>query len=216
MATFKNIVLLTTTLLGAGVSASAIDSIVSIQEATVISPVPQPLELINGPVKTITYFLLLSFLPNRRQTPQLTGPSHIQGGNLTENATGLICQPTMFQFAVDTHMIDGINYLKGRDGHTEFGWQQGGGLCTRVSCEENSGIYVCNDNEFDVWVYYDVMAAYAQYIMDYTPSDPNATVCSWMQNNVDGSVYNKEVTAGQLFDNRGWNVVVGMADDTNC
>lgn len=29
--------------------------------------------------------------------------------------------------------------------------QQGGGYCTRVSCEEDSGIYVCNDNEFPIW-----------------------------------------------------------------
>lgn len=133
-----------------------------------------------------------------------------QGGNLTENATGIICQPNLFNFAINTHLIDGIKYLQGRDGYTEFGWfvwappltlptpltllpypilpnfsltslktrQQGGGLCTRVSCEENSGIYVCNDNEYDIWVYYDVMAAYAQHIMDYIPSNPNATVCS--------------------------------------
>lgn len=37
-----------------------------------------------------------------------------------------------------------------------------------------------------------------------------------MQNDVDGSSFDKEVTVGQLFDNRGWNVIVGMADSTDC
>lgn len=37
-----------------------------------------------------------------------------------------------------------------------------------------------------------------------------------MQKNVDGSSFDKQVTVGQLFDARGWNVIVGMADNTDC
>lgn len=60
--------------------------------------------------------------PHRQMVTLLKFLSKIKGGNLTENATGIICQPNLFQFAVDTHLIDGISYLKGRDGYTEFGW----------------------------------------------------------------------------------------------
>lgn len=45
--------------------------------------------------------------------------------------------------------------------------QDGGGFCTRVSCEVDSGIYVCNDNDHDIFVPYKTMAMYAQYMIDY-------------------------------------------------
>lgn len=45
-----------------------------------------------------------------------------------------------------------------------------------MSCEEDSGIYVCNDNEYNIWVHYDTMAAYAKYIINYNNS--SQTACS--------------------------------------
>ncbi|CAN8104540.1 unnamed protein product [Discula destructiva] len=138
------------------------------------------------------------------------------GGDLLVNITHTICQPTDYVFAVDPHLAEGITYLQGKDGSSQFGWQAGGGLCTRVSCSENSGIYVCNDNEYDINVYYDTMAAYTQYLMDYVPANVNDTECTWYQKNVDGSPFNKIVTSGQVFDSNGFNIVAGMLAGTNC
>lgn len=55
--------------------------------------------------------------------------------------------------------------------------QHGGGFCTRVSCEEDSGIYVCNDNAHPIWVDYAVMASYAQYVLDYDDAG-DQTACT--------------------------------------
>lgn len=52
MAMFKNIHLLATTLLAGGVSASAISTVIP-----TMTPVLQPLELINGPVSLLTRIL---------------------------------------------------------------------------------------------------------------------------------------------------------------
>lgn len=51
----------------------------------------------------------------------------------------------------------------------------------------NSKKYVCNDNEYDIWVYYSTMAAYAQYIIDY--NDTTQTPCSVCPKSHHGPVF---------------------------
>ncbi|KAF3766274.1 hypothetical protein M406DRAFT_68632 [Cryphonectria parasitica EP155] len=67
-------------------------------------------------------------------------------GGLATNITHVICRNPGFGWSPTEMLADGITYLNDKDGYTEFGWKVGGGCCTRVSCEKDSGIYVCNDN----------------------------------------------------------------------
>lgn len=120
----------------------------------------------------------------------------------------MICQPTNYPFAINQRLEDGITYLQGKTGSSQFAWyvslsvllplayfltnkqnlgtdisssrtkrQAGGKDCMRVSCEENSGIYVCNDNDHAIDVYYDTMAAYTRHLMTWVTENANDTQC---------------------------------------
>ncbi|KAK6081083.1 hypothetical protein SCUP515_14003 [Seiridium cupressi] len=71
--------------------------------------------------------------------------------------------------------------------------------CERVACQWNSAVYVCNDNYYKVSPACDLVADYAQAIVDAcTSGQPN-----WKQG---------QTVQGQLFDTDNWNIVVAAGD----
>lgn len=67
---------------------------------------------------------------------------------------------------------------------------QGTGNCSRVSCSHDSGIDACNDNPYEVWLYYETIADYSAIINDQCKE----------QNEVLGDAYGPG----------GWHVIIGM------
>ncbi|KUI61788.1 hypothetical protein VP1G_08957 [Cytospora mali] len=106
---------------------------------------------------------------------------------------------------VDPGVIaDGIEYLNGLSGDATLGHQEGGGWCFRYSCSWDSGIYGCNNNQFDVKVPWSTLADYAHKIKDN---------CTWT---VEDGQHHWVTVEGQAFDSDGWNVIVGLKDGEKC
>ncbi|SPO06789.1 uncharacterized protein DNG_09483 [Cephalotrichum gorgonifer] len=93
-------------------------------------------------------------------------------------------------------LTEGINYLNGLNGYC---WApRGWGGCSRVSCSWSLGITLCNDNDFEVWVWCGNLAgdAWDIWLDCGRISDDGWT--SWLK--------------GQLFRSYsfGWNTIVNQ------
>ncbi|KAK7747904.1 hypothetical protein SLS53_001156 [Cytospora paraplurivora] len=99
---------------------------------------------------------------------------------------------------------DNIAHLRDLSGDATLGHQEGGGWCYRYSCSYESGIYGCNDNQYDVNVSWSTLADYAQNVKDNCTKELEDGKAHW------------KVIQGQAFDSDGWNVIVGLKDGTYC
>lgn len=95
---------------------------------------------------------------------------------------------------------DGIRYLRTKyDGRMQCGASPGSighGSCSRVSCDRNGGIWLCNDNDFHLTVPCKTVGAVAERLW---------TQCYQM----DGS---ETYVKGQLFTTENWNVIIRKTD----
>lgn len=147
----------------------------------------------------------------------------------------------MYLSAYASQIDDGIKHLEGLSGNATLGHQEGGGWCFRYSCSWASGIYGCNDNQFDVEVPWSTLAAYASTplclphpLVCLHPDVPvlllisglkvilTATCliedinnnCSWVTRGA--RISSTTWVRGQAFDSGGWNVIVGLKDNEDC
>ncbi|PYI14289.1 hypothetical protein BO86DRAFT_99954 [Aspergillus japonicus CBS 114.51] len=104
------------------------------------------------------------------------------------NKSNLLCdiEGDHSETATYTWITKGIQYLLALDGVCKVG--AGPGTCARISCSYDSGIYLCNDNAWEIEPKCSYLATYAEDIM---------TQC------YDGMYIN-----GQEFDTDNYNVIV--------
>ncbi|KAK4214775.1 hypothetical protein QBC37DRAFT_481983 [Rhypophila decipiens] len=93
---------------------------------------------------------------------------------------------------------DGVHYLQGITGNCRA--DPGPGVCTRVSCSWNSGIFYCNDNSAEHW-------EPCRWIGDVAGGIVNK--CNWFQ--VIPFFGTRQVVHGQAFDRRNWNTIVAYS-----
>ncbi|KAF4615549.1 hypothetical protein G7Y89_g15311 [Cudoniella acicularis] len=108
--------------------------------------------------------------------------------------TDLFCIPIAGQDwtkARTQYINDGIDYLNTVDAFCNCGGQS----CVRISCSWNSAIYLCNDNDDEIWNACDYMATFAQDIVDQCTTTYPPPV--WTTR-----------SGGQEFDSNNFNIIV--------
>jgi hypothetical protein len=116
-----------------------------------------------------------------------------------------ICGVAGYRDSGTDHYESLISHLRGLKGNAILGHQPGGRWCFRYSCQNNIGVYACNDNEFhDVHVPWSLLVEYAGYIHG------SCTI----QRKIKG-VWTERVL-GQAFHPHGWNVIVGISTEEGC
>ncbi|KAI0123752.1 hypothetical protein BJ170DRAFT_93467 [Xylariales sp. AK1849] len=108
------------------------------------------------------------------------------------------CDIPGWSYGSDNYFKLDIDYLKSHKDHSgqpshcpANPGPVGHGRCTRVACQNNAGIFVCNDLDVQVTPMCALVGEYADWIIGN---------CS------DGLI--KSHTQGQIFDTDGWNVIL--------
>ncbi|KAI2631565.1 hypothetical protein GGS26DRAFT_598636 [Hypomontagnella submonticulosa] len=103
----------------------------------------------------------------------------------------ITCDPNNVRHAKSYRIREGIDYLRGKSGQCHM--QAGPGVCSRISCSYDSGIFWCNDNKHDVTTDCSDWANYAQDILDKCETN-------------DGQI------RGQEFSSENWNILIGRGN----
>lgn len=112
----------------------------------------------------------------------------------------------MYREAREDHTREGMTYLRNKPqdplGPPYFGPGTNDGHCTRVSCEYESAIYVCNDSEdHGVQIPLATVADYVEVVLNDTDKR-----CNFLDKNYEHSGFKKQVVWGQAFDVNDWSV----------
>ncbi|KAI0593721.1 hypothetical protein F4775DRAFT_607433 [Biscogniauxia sp. FL1348] len=114
--------------------------------------------------------------------------------NVTKSTARIVCDQVRYGEANYEAIITGTKYLSGITGYCQLGPTEPGAplTCGRVSCSDNSGIFFCNQNNYDTIQPCHWFADYAQNVLDEC---------------LDPDTYPN--IKGQDYDSDGWSVIVG-------
>ncbi|KAI1494719.1 hypothetical protein F5X96DRAFT_616213 [Biscogniauxia mediterranea] len=123
-----------------------------------------------------------------------SAPKSSMPTNVTKSSARIVCDQVRYSEANYETILSGIEYLRGLSGYCQLGPTEPGAplKCSRVSCSYNSGIFFCNQNNYDTIQPCHWFGDYAQNVLDEC---------------LDPDTYPN--IKGQDYDSDGWSVIVG-------